>query len=297
MEATITIKTPSQILKAKLSDYTQLIKMRLSFLVVFSAAMAYLWATQRSVDGFTIWLLSIGGFFITGSANIFNQIIEIKSDALMKRTFKRPLPDGRMKMEEAFVLGIILGFSGLLLLLKINFLCLVLGILAMFFYVCIYTPLKKITRLSVVPGAIAGSLPVVIGFAAATGAISSEALFLFLIQFIWQFPHTWSIAWLLNDDYNMAGFKMLPTSEKSKTSAIFILISTFLIIPSGLLLYMYQMAGIHVTWIVAFAGIIMLLFALRFYKFRTDKSAVGLTLSCFAYLPIVLIILAVEKFL
>lgn len=297
METAITIKTHSQILKTKLSDYAQLIKIRLSFLVVFSAAMAYLWATQRSVDTFTIWLLSIGGFFITGSANIFNQIIEIKSDALMKRTLKRPLPDGRMKMEEAFALGIILGVSGLLLLLKINFLCLALGILAMFLYVCIYTPLKKITRLSVVPGAIAGSLPVVIGYAAAMGAIPREALFLFLIQFIWQFPHTWSIAWLLNDDYNKAGFKMLPTNQKSKTSAMFIVISTFLIIPSGLLLYMYESAGIHVTGLVALAGAIMLLFALRFYKLRTDKSAVGLMLSCFAYLPIVLIILVAEKLL
>lgn len=297
METTISIKTPSQILKAKLSDYAQLIKIRLSFLVVFSASMAYLWATNRNVDTLTIWLLSLGGFFITGSANIFNQIIEIKSDALMKRTSKRPLPDRRMKMEEALALGVILGVSGLLILSKINLLCVVLGTLAMFLYVCVYTPLKKITRLSVVPGAIAGSLPVVIGYAAATGAIPRAALFLFLIQFIWQFPHTWSIAWLLNDDYSKAGLKMLPTSEKNKTSAIFIVISTFLIIPSGLLLYMYQTAGIHVAWIVAFAGIIMLLFALRFYKLRTDKSAVGLMLSCFAYLPIVLVILVVEKFL
>ncbi|MEK6616168.1 MAG: heme o synthase [Bacteroidota bacterium] len=285
------------LLRAKLSDYAQLIKLRLSFLVVFSAAMAYLWATNRNVDTLTIWLLSVGGFFITGSSNILNQIIEVKSDALMKRTSNRPLPDKRMNIKEAFALSIILGISGLFILLKINLLCVVLGTLAMFLYVCVYTPLKKITRLSVVPGAIAGSLPVVIGCAAATGAISREALFLFLIQFIWQFPHTWSIAWLLNDEYNKAGLKMLPTSEKSKTSAIFIVLSTFLIIPSGLLLYMYESAGIHVTWMIALAGIIMLLFAFRFYKLRTDKSAVGLMLSCFAYLPIVLIILVVENFL
>ena len=288
--------TPSLILKAKLSDYAQLIKMRLSFLVVFSAAMAYLWATNRNVDSLTIWLLSIGGFFITGSANILNQIIERNSDKLMKRTLNRPLAAERMNVSEAIILAFVLGISGLLILAKINFLCAVLGTLAMFLYVCIYTPLKKITRFSVVPGAIAGSLPVVIGWAAATGAISHEALLLFLIQFIWQFPHTWSIAWLLSDDYNKAGLKMLPTLEKSKTSAMFIVISTFLIIPSGLLLYMYESAGIHVTWLLALAGIFMLLFALRFYRLRTDKSAVGLMLSCFAYLPIVLIILVTEKF-
>src|SRR3990172_11224397 len=119
METIIDIKTSLQILREKISDYVQLIKMRLSFLVVFSAAMAYLWATNRNVDTLTIWLLSIGGFFITASSNIFNQIIEVKSDALMKRTLKRPLPDGRMKTKEAFILGIILGIAGLLILSKI----------------------------------------------------------------------------------------------------------------------------------------------------------------------------------
>ncbi|MBI4932084.1 MAG: protoheme IX farnesyltransferase [Bacteroidetes bacterium] len=297
METTISIKTPIQILKAKLSDYAQLIKMRLSFLVVFSAAMAYLWATHRNVDTLSIWMLSIGGFFITGSANTFNQIIERESDKLMKRTANRPLATERMQVSEALILALILGISGLYILSQINSICVVLGAVAMFIYICIYTPLKKITWLSVVPGAIAGSLPVVIGCAAATGAISRETLFLFLIQFIWQFPHTWSIAWLLSDEYNKAGIKMLPTSEKSKTSAILILLSTFLIIPTGLLLYMYESSGIHVTWMIALAGIIMLLFAFRFYKLRTDKSAVSLMLSCFAYLPIVLIILVAENFL
>lgn len=297
METNLTLKPPSQILLAKLSDYAQLIKMRLSFLVVFSAAMAYLWATHRNVDTLTIWLLSVGGFFITCSSNIFNQIIERNSDKLMKRTANRPLAAERMQVSEALALALILGISGLLILSQINSICVTLGAAAMLFYICIYTPLKKITRLSVVPGAIAGSLPVVIGCAAATGAISHEALFLFLIQFIWQFPHTWSIAWLLNDDYNKAGIKLLPSSGKNKNSAALIVLSTFLIIPSGLLLYMYESVGIHVTWMLALTGIIMLLFSVRLYRLRTDKSAVGLMLSCFAYLPVVLIILVAEKFL
>lgn len=290
-----TESTPLKILSAKLKDYAQLIKMRLSFLVVFSAAMAYLWATHRNVDTLTIWLLSIGGFFITGASNIFNQIIERDSDKLMKRTLSRPLPAGRMQLSEALTLGIVLGISGLYILSRINFLCFALGLSAMIIYAGVYTPLKNISRLTVIPGAVAGSLPVVIGWVAATGTISREAILLFTIQFIWQFPHTWSIAWLLSDEYNKAGLKMLPTNQKSKTSAILIVLSTFLIIPSGLLLYMYESAGIHVTWLVALAGMIMLLFAFRFYKLRTDKSAVGLMLSCFAYLPVVLIILVAEK--
>ncbi len=284
-------------IREKLSDYAQLIKIRLSFLVVFSAAMAYLWATNRNVDTFTIWLLSVGGFFIAGSANIFNQIIEKDSDKLMKRTAKRPIPDGRMKVNEALILGIVLGISGLFILSKINLLSAFLGALAMLLYIGVYTPMKKISWLAIIPGAVAGSLPVIIGWVAATGEISREAMLLFTIQFVWQFPHTWSIAWLLNDEYNKAGFKMLPARGKNNTSAILILLSTFLIIPSGLLLYMYESSGLHVAWMIALAGIVMLLFAFRLYRLRTDKSAVGLMLSCFAYLPVVLFILVVEKFL
>lgn len=297
METIFTIKTPLKVFFAKLFDYAQLIKMRLTFLVMFSAAMAYLWATHRNVDNHTIWLLSIGGFFITGAANILNQIIEKNSDRLMKRTANRPLATGRIPVSESLILAMILGISGIILLSEINFLCAVLGTAAMFLYVCIYTPLKKITCLTVVPGAIAGSIPVLIGCVAATGKIYHDAMILFLIQFIWQFPHTWSIAWLLNDDYNKAGFKMLPLRGKSKTSAAIIMLSTFLIIPSGLLLYMYQSVGIHVTWILALIGIIVVYFSFRLYRFRTDKSAVGLMLSCFAYLPIVFIILVIEKLL
>lgn len=286
-----------EILRVRISDYVQLVKLRLSLLVTFSAAMAYLWASNRQVDTLTIWLLSIGGFLITASSNIFNQVMERKSDMLMKRTALRPLPDARMKTGEAVSLAILLGISGLVLLLKINFISFALGLTAMLTYIAVYTPMKKLSSFTVLPGAVAGSLPVVIGWVAAKGTITHEALLLFLIQFIWQFPHTWSIAWLLNDEYKKAELKMLPTREKSQTSALLILLSTFLMIPSGFLLCMYESAGIHVTWMLALAGIITLLFALRFYKLRTDKAAIGLMLSCFVYLPVVLIILVTEKFL
>ncbi len=299
IEATNKISIPiTYTFRSKLSDYAQLIKIRLSFLVVFSASMAYLWATDRNVDALTIWLLSIGGFFITGSANIFNQVIERNSDKLMKRTFKRPLPDERMKVSEAVVFGIILGVSGLFILSRINFLSAILGASAMIMYACVYTPLKKTTPFAVIPGAVAGSLPVVIGCVAATGEISYQAWLLFLLQFVWQFPHTWSIAWLLNDEYNKAGIKMLPTSGgKNKASAIIIMVSTFLIIPAGLLLYMYESAGVPVSWLLTLAGFTLTIFAYKLYCNRTDKSATGLMLGSFAYLPFVLIILVVEKFL
>jgi len=284
-------------MKDKILDYAQLVKVRLSFLVVFSAAMSYLWASNRQTDALVIWLLSVGGFFITASSNILNQIIERESDRLMKRTMNRPLAAGRMSIGEAITLASFLGITGIFLLFQINLLAAVLGAIAMLIYAALYTPLKRVTALTIIPGAVAGSLPVVIGWVASTGAIEREAVILFLVQFAWQFPHTWSIAWLLNDEYNKAGLKMLPTSEKNNTSALLIMISTFLIIPSALLFYMYESAGFHVMWILVLAGLGMAALAYRHYRVQTDKTAVKLMLSCFAYLPLVLIILVVEKFL
>lgn len=296
--ASIQQLTPAQALKAKVGDYIQLIKLRLSLLVVFSAAMAYLWACNRHVDAATIWLISLGGFMITGTANILNQVIERESDKLMKRTAKRPLPDGRMKVSEALILASVLGVIGLTLLGMVGTLCAVLGVIAICMYAGVYTPLKKITHLTVIPGAIAGSMPVVIGCVAATGRLSYEAGLLFCIQFIWQFPHTWSIAWLLDDEYNKAGIKMMPTEGgRNKRSALLILLSTFLIVPSGLLLYMYHSAGFLVIGLLALAGAGMVYFAYKLYKSRTPKSALGLMFGSFAYLPFVLIVLVIAKFL
>ena len=288
----------AEIVKAKIADYCQLIKLRLSLLVVFSASMAYLWASNRHVDTLTIWLISIGGFLITGAANSFNQIIERDSDKLMKRTSIRPLPGERIRVSEALVFGTFLAFTGAALLFKVNFLCGLLGVCAMFIYTGIYTPLKKITPLTIFPGAVAGSLPVVIGCVAADGEITRGAVILFAIQFIWQFPHTWSIAWLLYDEYNKAGIRMLPNpGGRNNASAIIILLSTFLMIPAGLLLYMYQSAGANVTWVLVLAGIAFSGFAYKLYTERSNKSALHLMFGSFAYLPFVLILLVLAKYL
>ena len=290
-------KNDKSFLLAKYRDYAQLMKMRLSLLVVFSASMSYLWATHRNVKPQTIFLLSIGGFLVTGAANVINQILERTSDKLMKRTRLRPLPDERMHVREAMIISLICGFAGLYILLKINLLCAILGCTAMIIYGFIYTPLKKKTWLTIVPGAIAGSLPVVIGSVAAKGGISAEAVTLFLIQFIWQFPHTWSIAWLQNDEYNKSGIQMLPSGGKCKGTAFIIMISTFLMVPAAFLLSMYESAGIHVCWMVALAGLILSVFSYAHYKKQSDKTAVRLMLSSIAYLPVILIILVIEKML
>jgi len=297
METITAINSPVKALQSKLADYTQLIKIRLSSLVVFSAAMAYLWASNRHIEPSIIWLISIGGFMITGAANTLNQVIERDSDKLMKRTLNRPLPSGRMQVGEALLVAAVLGVVGLFLLYQANSLCAILGLIAIIIYAGIYTPLKKITRLTIIPGAIAGSLPVVIGCVAATGRLSNEAWLLFTVQFIWQFPHTWSIAWLLDEEYNKAGIKMMPTSGgRNKASAIIILLSTFLIIPAGLVFNMYYSAGVSVGWLLGLAGVGMVIFAYKLYKSRTSKSALGLMFGSFAYLPFVLIVLVIAKF-
>jgi protoheme IX farnesyltransferase len=283
-------------LRKKISDYIQLVKLRLTLLVVFSASMAYLWVSNRHVDALTIWLLSIGGFLITASSNILNQIIEKDSDRLMKRTASRPLPAERMNFKEAITLAIVCGIAGLIILYQINFICALLGLIAMAVYAVVYTPMKKISYLTVVPGAIAGSLPVAIGAVAFEGRITSHALLLFGIQFIWQFPHTWSIAWLLNDEYEKAGLKMLPSNRKDKSTALFIMASTFLLIPACMLLHMYESAGIHVTWILSLLAVVLLIFAYRLYRHQSHKTAVALMLSCLAFLPLTLILLVIEKY-
>lgn len=284
-------------ISGRIKDLIQLSKLRLSVVVVFSAAMAYLWASERQVDGMTIWLLSIGGFFVTASSNAFNQILERKEDKLMKRTFARPLPGARMKVSEAFLFAGISGILGILTLLQISFLCGLLGIIALLLYVMVYTPMKKVSSLAVIPGAVAGSIPVVIGAVAARGELTTAALLLFTLQFIWQFPHTWTIAWLQNEDYTKAGIKMLPTSHTGSTPAILILVSTFLIIPSCLLLYLYESTGIHVTWILALAGAGLLFLAFTHYRQQSRKTALTLMLSCLGFLPGAFILLVMEKFI
>lgn len=283
--------------KTFLSDLAQLVKLRLSIVVVFSASMAYLWACNRVVDALNIWLLSIGGFFITAASNVLNQMIERKSDALMKRTAQRPLPAGRMTLATAFVIAAVCGILGVVLLWEIDALCGMMGFAALLVYVLFYTPLKKRSSLAVVPGAVAGSIPVAIGVVAATHMLSAGAITLFVFQFIWQFPHTWTIAWLQHEDYRKAGIKMLPSSETGKWPALLIMLSTFLIIPACMLLNMYELVGIQVTWVLVSAGAGLMTLAVTHYQKQSRQTALRLMLSCLAFLPLAFIIIVLEKFI
>lgn len=292
-----TIERPATI-SGTIRDYLQLVKIRLSLLVVFSASMSYLVEAHRSVDTLTIWLLSIGGFLITGAANTCNQIREKESDKLMKRTCARPLPGNRLSKRSARIFALVIGATGILLLSFINLFSGLLGVVAFLMYVFAYTPLKKVGPVAVIPGAIAGSMPILIGCTAATGTITMTALLLFFIQFIWQFPHTWSIAWMLDEEYNRAGIHMLPSRGRTnRTSAFIIFVSTFLLIPAAYLMYEYSIAGAVVFTLLIGAGIVLTLLSLFLFRNLERKSALRVMLASFFYLPTVLVALVIDRFI
>jgi len=200
----------------------ELIKFRLTLSVVFSSFISYLLGTN-SIDYITLLLLIFGGIFIVSSSNIFNQIIEKDLDKLMSRTMNRPLPKNEITQNTALFLAISSALIGLTFMYLININVAILAALSIFLYTAVYTPMKLISPLSVFVGAIPGAFPFMIGWVAATNQIGVEAITLFLMQFFWQFPHFWSIGWAQSTDYKKAGFKMLPTGRKDKSTSAQIL--------------------------------------------------------------------------
>lgn len=278
-------KTPS-----KIKDYALLFKVRLAFSVVLSAFASYLFAG----GGFDLNLvfLLLGGFLITGASNGFNQIIERDLDKKMDRTSERPVPSGRMSINEAFIGSSIATILGSVILFQINFYSGVLGVLALVMYVFIYTPLKRITPWAVFAGAFPGAIPPMLGVIAVTGTFEGDAGLMaglmFFIQFIWQFPHFWAIAWVLDEDYNKAGFSLLPSkSRKSKKSAFQILFYTLCMVPVSLLPWVLDMTDEWTVILGGIAGAWFFLKAYRLYIRLDDKSAKGLMFASFIYLPII----------
>src|SRR5476649_1753022 len=219
------------------SDFSKLIKLRLTFLVVFSASISFLIGSK--VNGQIVWgnwvMLIVGGFLVTSAANCFNEIIEKDLDKLMKRTMDRPMPAGRMTTGQGLVLGLFMGIVGTYLLGSLNILTGLLSVFSILLYAFAYTPLKRKSPIAVFVGAIPGALPPLIGYVAAHGKIDTIALILFGIQFVWQFPHFWAIAWVLDDDYKLAGFRLLPTQKRDRASAIITFIFTVALLPVSLL--------------------------------------------------------------
>lgn len=282
-------------MKQKVKAYSELMKLRLSSLVIFSSFFGYMIAPGEIIWMQILWL-SIGGALVTGAANSFNQIIEKDLDKIMERTQKRPLPDNRLTVKGAFIFSAIIALIGVGSLLMVNILCASLGILAMALYVFAYTPLKRVTPLSVFVGAIPGSFPPMLGYVAATASFGLEAGVLFAVQFFWQFPHFWAIAWKLNDDYLKAGFKMLPSmGGRDKKSAFQIMLYTAMMLPMGTMPYMVGMTTVYSVPLVLLLTMPMLVYSVRLYLTLDMKFAIKVMFASFYYLPLVLIIYLVTK--
>ena len=277
-----------------------LIKHRLSFSVVFSSVCSYLIA----FDIFsltTFLLLVIGGFFVVGSSNGFNQIIESRRDALMTRTSSRPLRSGVMTVNQALIICVFLSLLGLSMLYIINFRTAIFGLISMVIYLALYTPLKPITPLSVFFGAIPGAIPFMLGWVAVTDRFSIETGILFMIQFFWQFPHFWAIGWVSHDDYKNAGFKMLPSGKRDNATAFQIVFYTiWMIIVSTLPYFSFTgklSIGIYSLILILVSGFLMLYQALKLMRYKDKQNAIRLMYASIFYLSFIQIIFVIDKFL
>ena len=282
-----------------MKDIAALFKVRLGFFVVMSAILGWFMAVE-TLDLKSFLLLTIGGYLLTGASNGLNQVIEKRVDGLMERTAERPLPAGRMEPWQAILYSVLAGIIGLGCLFTLNPLSGWLGVAALVSYAFIYTPLKSRSTLSVFVGAFPGALPPMIGYVAATGDFGIEPGTLFAVQFMWQVPHFWAIAWLAHDDYQKAGYHMLPfRAGRTKESAWQILMYTAFCIPASLLPWALPtgspMVGNIALSVAIFCGIGLMIPAVKLYRTLDRKHARQLMFASFAYLPVVQIAYVLDK--
>jgi protoheme IX farnesyltransferase len=294
----ITEESILDFLVVKARIYFELVKFRLSALVTFSAGFGFILGDSGVVFSWgTFIALMLGGFLISGASGAANEIWEKDFDKLMKRTENRPLPLNQISLKEAYWFTSIIAIAGILILwVFTNPLTTALGVLSMILYVFVYTPLKRVGPIAVFVGAIPGAMPPLLGWTAATGAISHEALIIFGIQFIWQFPHFWAIAWVSDEDYKRAGFKLLPSGgKKDLNTAIQIMIYTLFLIPLGLLPTYFGLTGINSGVVATICGVLFLAQTFSLMKDCSRKSALKIMFGSFLYLPIVQIAYLLDK--
>lgn len=292
------VKSQSFSLAAKVKDYMLLIKFTLSFTVVFSCVICYLLAPKVvEYDWYMILLLFLAGMLITGSANAINQAVEKDTDAMMKRTSKRPVANGNMSQNEAYTFALIAGLVGVgMMWYYFNFSSALVSAFSLFLYAFIYTPLKKINSIAVLIGALPGALPCLIGWVAGNDDFALGGWVLFGMQFLWQFPHFWAIAWVAHADYTKAGFKLLPADKgPTKFTAIQTIMYSFLMIPIGMVPYFIGLTGITSLWIVLVCNLFMVFQSARLYKEMDVKAARRVMFSSYIYLPIVLLAMLADK--
>lgn len=291
-------KTPSFALL--FDDFKQITKVGLSVSVVFSSLAGYVLGADQ-IQWQSLFLLAIGGYFMVGASNTFNQIIERDLDALMKRTRNRPIPSGRMSVQSAFVIACMFTVCGIVALYVVNPKTAMFGAVSIFMYTCLYTPLKTRSPLAVFVGAFPGAIPFMLGWVAATNDFGIEPGTLFMIQFFWQFPHFWAIGWMLDEDYKKAGFKMLPTGKKDKGTALQIIMYTIWM----LIISVFPATGltgsltlsVPAAAIIFGLGMVMLVFAFKLYQNQDNKAARNLMLASVLYITVIQVVYVIDKFL
>lgn len=296
----------------KLRDYLQLTKPSLNIMVGFSSVICYQMAPGIvETEWWLILLLFIGGYLVTGSANAINMAVEKDTDALMKRTAKRPVASGRMSVNEAWAFAIVTGAIGIFILgYFFNWLSAGLAAFSLFLYAFIYTPLKKVNAIAVLVGAFPGALPCLIGWAAGNDSIFENGhgwrdyggWVLFGIQFLWQFPHFWAIAWVAHKDYSSVGFKLLPAEKgPTKYTAMQSIVYAVLMLPVCILPYIIQLTEYKTTTgmisfgLVILANIFLVGQCVRLYKEMDVKAARRVMFSSYIYLPVVFLALLASK--
>ncbi len=280
--------------RLKIKSYMSFIKFRLSALVVISALTGYLFAGGR--DGLELFYLLLGGLLVTGASNGSNQIWERDFDKLMKRTNKRPLPMNEMSLTEAYLVVILSLAVGTILLYQLNLYSALLGLLAYILYVFVYTPMKRVTPWAVFVGAFPGAIPPMLGVVAFSGKFEMVAGIMFFVQFVWQFPHFWAIAWVSYEDYKAGGYTLLPSKEgKGKASAFQIAVYSLLLIPFTLLPWVMGMTGTASLIIGTITALTFFLYAYKLYITCDDKDARKLMFTSFIFLPVVQFLYVFDK--
>lgn len=282
------------------SDFKEITKARLAISVVFSSLAGYLLAPV-SINPVSLLLLAFGGYCMVGASNAYNQIIERDLDAMMNRTKNRPIPSGRMSVNKALTIAIVLTVLGIVALYYLNPKTAMFGAISIFLYTSVYTPLKTKTPLAVFVGAFPGAIPFMLGWVAATNEFGIEPGTLFMIQFFWQFPHFWALGWMLDEDYKKGGFKMLPTGKKDTGTALQIVMYTIWMIVISVVpaigITGDLTLSIPAAILVFLMGMVMLVFAFRLYEKRDNPSARKLMLASVSYITLMQIVYVIDKFI
>ncbi len=282
---------------ARFGDYLELIKPRISTMALISVALGYTLASAHSWSVIPLIHALLGIGFVAVGCNSLNQLLEIKSDALMPRTANRPLPSGKISVSEVLIFGIVAALSGIFYLaIMVNLLTAFLSMLTLVLYVVVYTPLKRYTSFCTTIGAIPGAMPPILGWTAAGGNLNTSSFTIFAIMFLWQFPHFLAIAWLYRHQYHQAGLKMLPAPDPARGVVGWMcVIYAVLLIPVSLLPQFVSLAGTVYSVVAITLGIGYLLFSIRFLRHESSKTARGLIWFSLIYLPVLLLTLTWDR--